>query len=148
MVGVVYIANLVYDPTTGNITLDATEAAGGVITSFQLENGGAGTFNPGNYNSLSGTGGFGGFFQDVTTNTIGDSDLTFVGASGLIDLGDVAPTGLDLAALEAYLSSALYAGQAGSGQLEFDLVVVPEPSSLALLGLSGVMLLTRRRRAA
>ena len=30
------IADLFYDPATGNVTLDASDAAGGVITNFVL----------------------------------------------------------------------------------------------------------------
>ena len=137
------IADLRYDPVTGNFSFDASEAAGAIITSFQLENG-SNAFIPGNYNSLAG-GTFGGAFEDVSDSVIADSDLTFVGLGGLLDLGNVAPTGLDQAQLEALLTNAVYVGSLGSGNQTFDLVVIPEPSSLALLGLGGLFLARRRR---
>ena len=137
------IADLRYDPTTGNITLDASEAAGAVITSFQLENG-TNAFIAGNYNSLVG-GTFGGAFEDVSDSVAADSDLTFVGLGGLLDLGNIAPTGLDLAQLEALLTNAVYVGSLGSGNQTFDLVVIPEPTSLALLALGGLFMSRRRR---
>ena len=36
--------------------------------------------------------------------------------------------------------------QAGTDQQTLDLIVIPEPSSLALLGLGGLLLARRRRR--
>ena len=90
---------------------------------------------------------FGGVFEDASANVLADSDLTFVGFSGTADLGNVLVAGLDQAALEALLTNAVYTGQLGSGQQVLDLVVVPEPSSLALLGLGGLMALRRRRSA-
>ena len=82
---------------------------------------------------------------DGGISVIADSDLTFVGLGGLLDLGNVAPTGLDQAQLEALLTNAVYVGSLGSGNQTFDLVVIPEPSSLALLGLGGLFLARRRR---
>jgi hypothetical protein len=57
---------------------------------------------------------------------LGDTDLTLAGAtgtSGLISLGTVFPSGMDLAGLTAYLKTAVYTGQPGSGQKQFSLVV-------------------------
>lgn len=115
-------AELTYDRSTGNVTLDASAAAGAVITSFQLENA-ADSFVASNYNynALSG-GAFA--YSDVFVDVLGDSDTTGVGFSGTADLGNVFPAGMDLVALEAYLTTAVYTGASGSGQQEFDLVVV------------------------
>lgn len=120
-------AELTYDASTGNVTLDASAAAGAVITSFQLENA-EGSFVAANYNynALSG-GAFA--YSDVFPDVLGDSDTTGLGFSGIADLGNVFPTGMNLAALEAYLTTAVYTGAPGSGQQEFDLVVVGAVSS-------------------
>jgi hypothetical protein len=117
--------DLIYDPSTGNVTLDAD--GGNNITGFQLES--AGQFISANYSSVSG-GGYGGAFEDISDSVIADSDLTFAGVASA-DLGNILATGLDLTALEALLTTADYgAGLGNSG--EFDLKVVPEPSAFAL----------------
>lgn len=113
-------AELIYNPTTGNVKLDASDAAGSMIVSFQLENGDA-SFVPGSYASPDAA--FGGAYEDVTANVIGDSDLTLTGFSGVADLGNVFPTDLDLAGLEAYLITAVYTGTEGTGQQTFDFVI-------------------------
>ena len=138
-------ADLIYNPATGNLQLDSAEAAGGVVTVFQIENAvGGDDFNDGNYISLTG-GTFGGVFETVSPTVIGDSDFTFAGFSGVVDLGNVAPTGLDLTGLESFLTNAIYTGQSGSGAQTLDLVVIPEPSSLALVGLGGLLMARRRK---
>ena len=137
------LADLIYDPATGNVKVDASEAGGGVVTSFQLETA-AGTFIPANYVGPTG-GTFGGFLKDVTKKTIADSDLTFVGFSGIHDFGNIFPTGMTLEELEAFLKTAVYTGAIGIQQQQFDLVI-PEPATMALLGLGGLGLLGRRRR--
>ena len=142
------IADLIYDPATGNVKVDASEAAGGKVASFQLENA-AGTFIPTNYIGLTGgtfgTPVAGDGYEDVTTHVIGDSDMSFAGFTGIHDFGNVFPAGMDLDALEAYLTTAVYTGAKGTGQQQFDLVI-PEPATMALLGLGGFGLLARRRR--
>lgn len=114
-------ATLTYRASDGNIWLHANEATGGKIVSFQLENS-AGTFAVANYSGPAG-GSFGGSRKDVTTNVIGDTDLTLVGTGGVVSLGTVLPAGMDLVALTAYLKTAVYTGQSGSGQKSFTLVV-------------------------
>lgn len=133
------IADLIYDPSSGNVTLDASEAAGAILTNYVLKNA-DGTFIPGNWNAV-----LPGFFDTATAFEISESDGTGAGVAGLLDLGDILPTGMDQAALAAYLTDASYVGQLGSGVGEFELVVIPEPASLALLGLGGLLLIGRRR---
>jgi hypothetical protein len=117
------IANLIYDPATGNVKMDTSEATGNKIISFQLENYNTPPlFIPGNYISPVG-GGFNSFFKQVTTKVIADSDLTNVGFTGIHDFGNVFPLGLDLFGLQAYLKTANYTGESGSGQFELDLSI-------------------------
>ena len=138
------IADLIYDPATGDVKVDASEAAGGIVTSFQLETA-AGSFSPGNY--VGTTGGLGGCFKDVGADVIADSDLTFAGFSGIRDFGNIFPARMDLAQLEAFLTTAVYTGAFGSGQQQIDLMLIPEPATLALLGLGDLgMVLGRKRR--
>lgn len=121
-------ATLRYRPSDGQVWLTASEATGGIITSFQLENA-AGTFVPANYTGPA-SGSFGGTLKNVTTTVLGDTDLTLFGASGRVSLGPVFPTGMDLAGLTAYLKNSVYTGQAGSGQKLFTLVVEPDAPTI------------------
>lgn len=124
--------NLIYNSLTGTVLISAGNAAGGKITSFQLENS-QGTFVTANYSGPTG-GSFGGSLKEVTTNVIADTDLTFTGVNGTLSLGNVLPTGMDLAALQAYLTTAVYTGAPGSGQMRFGLVVVNSDYDIWALG--------------
>jgi hypothetical protein len=117
------IANLFYDPATGNVRVSAKEAAGAKITSFQFENA-EGTFIPGNYTGPTG-GTFGGFLKNVTTKVIADSDLTFVGFSGNHNFGNIFPAGMDLDQLDTYLTVSVYTGALGTEQKDIDMLLLP-----------------------
>jgi hypothetical protein len=134
-------ATLRYVASNGQVWLKADEASGGIITSFQLENA-AGTFVPANFTGPAG-GSFGGSLKDITGNVLADTDLTLAGSSGtsgLISLGTVFPTGMDLAGLTAYLKTAVYTGQPCSGQMQFTPVVYNpvEPPNVLTLTPDGV----------
>ena len=133
--------DLVYDPESGNVTLDANDAASGVVVSFVI-----GTDHD-NMDAAN----FDRPFIDVGTNTdatafqMGQTDPLNQGAGPLVDLGNILPTGLDQQGLSDYLTLAQYASALGAGG-ELDLVVVPEPSSVALI-LMGLFGLALRRRS-
>jgi alpha-galactosidase len=134
-------ATLRYLPRNGQVWLKADEATGGTITSFQLENA-AGTFVPANFTGPTG-GSFGGSLKDVTSNVLADTDLTLAGSSGtggLISLGTVLPTGMDIVGLTAYLKTAVYTGLPSSGQMQFTPVIYNpvEPPNVLTLTPDGV----------
>ena len=141
-------ANLIYDPLTGNVKLDPSDAAGGVITNFVLRNapGGRDFRTPGAANSP---------WKDrpVTFITdrpleISESDQYMTGFDTVWDLGYIFPPGMSRQELRQFLSLANYVGALGTGQHDLDLV--PEPSSLALLGTVGLLppwWFVRRRKA-
>ena len=141
-------ADLIYDPATGNVTLDASDTSSGLFISFVL--GADDGMRPENLTE-SAPGNAGPFF-DVGTNTdaktfqIGQTDPLNQGAGPEINLGDIFPAGLDLAGLADYLTLANYASELGAGG-ELDLIVkIPEPSSIALLLLGVLGLVARRRK--
>ena len=120
---------LTYLPADGTVLIPAGDAAGGVITSFQLENA-AGTFADANYSGPTG-GSFDGTLKDVSTHVLADTDLSFAGTGDTLNLGTVLPLGMDLPTLEAYLTTAVYTGELGSGQKQFNLFVDTQPTNYA-----------------
>jgi hypothetical protein len=135
------VADLIYDPLTGDVTLDPTDAVGGVITNYVLLDA-EGGFLPGNFDPI-----FDNFTTTATVTETSETDLTTVGFAVATSIGPILPTGMDLVQLHALLDQYTYVGQLGSGQFTFDLVVIPEPLGLWLLAL-GVVSLARRCRAA
>lgn len=127
------VPNLIYDPATGNVALDGD---GLTLTAFQLES--LGLFNPANHISPGDAD-----LEEATPSVL--SYFVFSGGFTTANIGDVFPAGLDLAGLENMLSTADYAAGLGSDGV-FDLLVIPEPSSLTLVGLGGWILFRRSRR--
>lgn len=129
-------ATLRYEAANGQVWLKADDVPnGGIITSFQLENA-AGTFVPANFTGPTG-GSFGGSLKDATSSVLADTDLTLTGSggtSGLISLGKVFPPGMNLAGLTAYLKTAVYTGQPGSGQMQFTPEVLVDVTPPTLIG--------------
>ena len=137
-----FLADLIYDSTTGNVKFDAVEAAGGIITNFVLQNDiDELDFDAPDIANFP----FVGPFTTDSLTEISQTDGTGVGFSGMHDLADVFPIGLSLTDLDSFLTTRTYVGELGSGVMAFDLI--PEPSSLTCFALAGVLLLHRRRRA-
>ena len=138
------LADLIYNPQTGGVTLDGNDAVGGRITNFVLQSDAEfintdGVVNP-----------YGGAFFTSNPSEVSASDGNGVGLE-LIDLGSILNTDLDADDLEILFTRATYVGQLGSGEFNFEFVVsstaIPEPSSgAALLGLS-VAWIARRKRS-
>ena len=146
-------ARLLYNSATGEVFMDQTNASGGVISTFVL-GGSVGTFNaPG-----SAVFPFGGSLLEDAPSVISQSDPdSYAPAPGFATnphyLGPILSTGLDLAGLTSELSTAVYVGLTGTGVREFELVVIPEPTSIllvlaALLSLSSVSLSVSRSQRA
>ena len=91
---------------------------------------------------------FGGLFGASTDAEVSDTSGGFSTLSGVFNIGAVLPTGLDLSGLQSFLSLAVYTGSLGTGTRNFELFVIPEPSSFALTIAAAVGLLAfaRRRR--
>ena len=129
-------AALIYDPADGQVLINTWKAAGHIITSFQLETL-SGTFMPSNYTGVV-TASFAGGLEELTTQVIADTDLTFTGFSGLRKMGKIFPTGMtNQVDLADYLITAVHTGEPGSGQRDFELVIIPDPAE------PGVWLLVR-----
>ena len=148
-VGLALNPDLIYDPDSGEVFIDAD---GAVILSFNLQSDGA--FNAVftqdelNDDTLNVTG-----LQDNTESAIGWVSALVaanLGYSGVENdpafIGAILDANLSLADLEGLFTNNQWAGPNGTTGV-FDLVVVPEPTSVALLGLGGVALLRRRRIA-
>jgi hypothetical protein len=138
-------ANLIYDPDTGNVMLDASGAPGGIIINFVLES--HGQFLPGADFPYQGV------FTTESPNEVSQSDPLTSGwpaDANPWNLGAILPPGLTRPELLDLLTRRTYVGQLGSGVREFE-VVIPEPGTMVLLGIGMVGLglsLRRRRRAA
>ena len=110
-------ADLIYDPVTGNVKLDSANAAGGVLSAFKLES--AAQFIPPHNMVIAASPSF----YTSTDSLMQETANPFSPPSGVFDLGDVFPTGLDLAGLTAMLTTAQYNGALGTPITPFELFV-------------------------
>lgn len=143
------IADLLYHPVSGEVWLDQSQAAGGIITNFVLRDNEGGML-PANANFP-----FLGVFKTALATEISQTDPLASGWSAGQNpwaLGAIFPSGMDAAQLAAWLDQATYVGELGSGVHSFDLHVVPEPGTaalaLSLAVVAAVFGLRRRRNGA
>ena len=139
-------ADLIYDPATGNVTLDAT-SRGGRLFSIYFENA-EGAFRPENARFP---------FLFVGTN-ITDTEFAIGQTSPLpggietfnvFDMGPIFPAGFQSSEeLSQFLAEASYRDEIGPELPEFDLIVVPEPSGFtsAIVIPAACLLALRGRR--
>ena len=141
-VGDLSIPDLIYDAATGEVTLDVD---GSGIIGYVLKNG-TSDFSFGNHLQI---------LAGVKTSVLNElSEAAFASSVGANSIGNVFPTGMNLAALTAYLTVNQVSTSLGAPVVPFDLVViggtpaVPEPSTyaMAVLGLLALGLLSRQCR--
>ena len=124
--------NLLYDPLTGNLKIDPSEGAGGILAGYVLQSDNE-FFAANHQTHLGGT-------ETSLASELSEANNSSM-VSSTIDLGNVLPTGLSQLDLEALLTTADYTGQSGTGVHDLDLIVVPEPSSVALAVVGAILLL-------
>ncbi|TWT79282.1 hypothetical protein CA13_06800 [Planctomycetes bacterium CA13] len=137
------LADLIYNPRTGAVMLDGSEADGGRITNFVLESDDM-FINTG---ALSNP--FDGFFFTANAGEISASDPLATGLAS-IDFGSILAPNLTYAELVGLFERSTYVGELGTGVQSFDFVVtaVPEPTtSVFLLAAMGLRLMLRRRKS-
>ena len=112
-------AFLRYDPMTGNVKVDQTDAAGNVINNFVLQNAvGGDDFNTGVVNFP-----YTGVLTTDLATEISQSDPLQTGLpTDEHDLGNIFPTGMSQTQLEAFLTRSTYVGELGSGHRDLQLI--------------------------
>ena len=137
------IPDLIYDAATGEVTLDVD---GSGIIGYVLKNG-DNSFAFGNHTQM---------LAGVKTSVAGElSEAAFASSVGANSIGNVFPTGMNLAALTAYLTVNDVSRSLGAPVVPFDLIVlstgpvVPEPATLLLGGFGFLCLglIAGRRRS-
>jgi len=116
-------ADLLYDPQTGHVTLDASDANGDVITSYAIEND-DGLLNYWEADLYD----FNDSMDTTTPYQISQTDLDQDGLSGTWDLGNIFPEDMTLAELEAFVDTGQYSGDLGSGYYDLDLLCFEDDS--------------------
>lgn len=130
--------DLIYDPATGNVTLDLAELSGGQINNFVLEDLGGGF--------ITGVANFPSMLSATDTTTeISWTDILNPITSpvgGQWDLGPILSDGMTASEVDALLDTATYTTPTfASGSFE----VVPEPTTIGIIVVGGMGILLRRR---
>lgn len=140
---------LIFDPSTGSLTIDTSGDP--LITYVILGDTNAlpGGFLQENHTQIPGNPNAFDFISD--DDELSDSNLSIWNGLGPTSLGNVLPIGLSQADFEAFITEANYVAEFGTSagpasKFNFNIVYVPEPTSLVLLALGGALLAKRRRK--
>lgn len=140
-----------YDSSTGDVVIDANAAPGGSIFSFRFAVGALDLLNIPDNVILDGAPiPTDDFFAFTDNRTLIYSDPNRVGFSGVLELRDFLPTGLDFLELQSLVSQHFYfSPQTDVNRRYFDIVVtasIPEPATGLLVSSMPGLLLMRRSR--